>query len=100
MPPQGESTGICIEDGIAFAQMFNNHHSDGLEVVFTAYEQLRREHVEAAYKLAASRWENVKDCGWFAYKMRVWMTPWILWWTANAREVEFAEDLVQSLKDK
>ncbi|KAJ8606196.1 hypothetical protein MRB53_041138 [Persea americana] len=70
------------------------------EVVFTAYEQLRREHVEAAYKLAASRWENVKDCGWFAYKMRVWMTPWILWWTANAREIEFAEDLVQSLKDK
>ncbi|WPH03526.1 Salicylate hydroxylase [Acrodontium crateriforme] len=98
MPPQGESTGICIEDSIAFAHMFNTHLPDGLERVFDAYEQLRREPVEAAYQTAALRWENVKDCGWLTYKMRVWMTPWFLWWTANAREAEFAEDLVRSLK--
>ena len=92
MPPQGESTGICIEDAIIFSRCIMYHDRKDLSSIFTVYEKIRRPNIDKAYDEAVMRWENVKDSGWFAYKMRTLLTPWFLWWTAKAREEEFSHD--------
>lgn len=88
----GESTGICIEDAIVFSRAMIHHRTKSLQSIFLAYEAFRREHIEAAVLQAGQRFENVKDKGWFVYQMLCFFTPWVLWWSANAREKEFAED--------
>jgi hypothetical protein len=92
MPPQGESTGICIEDAIVFSRAMINHKEHPFQKIFGAYEDFRRSHIDAAYTQAVQRWETVKDSGSLVYKMKTLLTPWILWWTAKAREDEFSVD--------
>lgn len=92
MAPQGESTGICIEDAVVFSRALMHHQTKNLSAIFSAYEAFRRDHIEAAVKQAAQRWENVKDKGWLAHQIICFLTPWVLWWSAKARETEFAED--------
>lgn len=92
MPPQGESTGICIEDAIIFSRALMHHQKKDLSSIFEAYERLRRPSIDEAYDMAVRRWETVKDSGWFVYKLTSFLTPWILWWTARAREEEFSQD--------
>lgn len=69
-----------------------HHQTKSLPAIFAAYEDFRREHIEAAVQQAGQRFENVKDKGWLFYQMLCFLTPWILWWGAKAREKEFAED--------
>lgn len=92
MAPQGESTGICIEDAIIFSRALSQHQTKSLPAIFSAYEAFRRDYIEAAAKQAAQRWENVKDKGWLFYQILCFLTPWVLWWSAKTREKEFSED--------
>jgi salicylate hydroxylase len=92
MPPQGESTGICIEDAVLFSRAMMKHESGNLMSVLDAFEKFRRPTIDAAYSSAVQRWETVKDSGALAYKFKVFLTPWFLWWTARARNEEFAAD--------
>ena len=69
-----------------------HHKKRGLPAIFAAYEKIRRSHIDHAYDQAVSRWETVKDSGWFVYRIMIFLTPWILWWTAKAREEEFSQD--------
>lgn len=92
MAPQGESTGICIEDAIVFSRALLHHETKSLPSIFSTYEAFRRPYIDAAVQQAAQRWENVKDSGWLVHQMLVFLTPWILWWSAKTREHEFAED--------
>lgn len=92
MPPQGESTGISIEDAIIFSRAMMHHQKRDLPAIFAAYERIRRPSIDKDYDTAVRRWENVKDSGWLAHQIRNFLTPWFLWWTAKAREEEFSQD--------
>lgn len=93
MPPQGESTGICIEDGIALSRAMIHHQTKPLRSIFEAYEAFRRPQTDAAVKEANWRWETAKDKGWWVYQLIVRSTSWFLWWTAKKREEEFCGDV-------
>ena len=69
-----------------------HHDKRDIPSVLAAYEKVRREPIDRAYDEAVRRWETVKDSGWFMYKMKTLLTPWILSWVKNAKDEEFAED--------
>ncbi|GAB7326350.1 hypothetical protein MBLNU13_g10387t3 [Cladosporium sp. NU13] len=50
MPPQGESTGIAIEDGILLAHVLSRNASRSVEQLFCDYESVRRIDIEKHYK--------------------------------------------------
>ena len=93
MPPQGESTGIALEDTVVFTRLIGLYPKYELSVLFTQYEKLRRSRVDAAYKEANFRWETVKDSGWFAHKLKSMLVPWFLWFTEGKRAKSFEEDI-------
>ena len=106
MPPQGESTGLCIEDSIVFARcLLRRYHTPlsslssppssphTLSPVFESYESLRRAKIDASYAEAKWRWETVKDSGWLAHKVKMWVMPWFIWAGEGKRARGFGEDL-------
>lgn len=95
MAPQGESTGLCIEDSIIFARAMVHHQNHPLPSIFEAFQRLRRPHIDVAYDQAAWRWETVRDSGWFVFNMKMWGMPLWMWWTENKRQEAMAEDLTE-----
>jgi len=92
MPPQGESTGIALEDTVTFARLMGLYPKYSLPELFTQYEKLRRSRVDEAYKEASFRWETAKDSGWLAHKVKAMLTPWFLWFTSQKRARGFEAD--------
>ena len=92
MPPQGEGTGYALEDAILFARVMADQIDKGHEDVFTTYQGVRRGRIDQAYEEAAFGWETQKDCGWFTFLLRTWLTTVFLWWTATARQKRYQED--------
>ena len=92
MPPQGESTGIALEDTVTFARLMGLYPKYSLAELFTQYEKLRRSRVDQAYKEASFRWETAKDSGWLAHKVKAILTPWFIWFTSQKRARDFEED--------
>ena len=92
MPPQGESTGIALEDTVIYARLMGLYPKYALPELFTQYGELRRSRVDAAYKEASFRWETVKDSGWLAHKVKSMMVPSFLWLTDNRRARGFEMD--------
>ena len=84
MPPQGESTGLAIEDGVLIARVFSLFPAKSCQEIFGIYEKTRRPRIDEAHKEAVSRWENVKDRSWFAQKVIEWAMWIILWYKADA----------------
>jgi 2-polyprenyl-6-methoxyphenol hydroxylase-like FAD-dependent oxidoreductase len=93
MPPQGESTGYALEDAILFARVLAVEFNNGLDDAFATYEKVRRERINKAYDEATFGWETQKDCGWFTFLLRTWLTTVFLWWTADARQRRYSEDV-------
>jgi 2-polyprenyl-6-methoxyphenol hydroxylase-like FAD-dependent oxidoreductase len=62
MPPQGESTGIAIEDGVLIARILSQHTTKteatrtevtrSIEQLFADYESVRRPEIDKHYKAA------------------------------------------------
>ena len=84
---------MVFEDVILFTRIMGHYGVTGLNDVFTTYEDLRRERIDAAYGEANFRWETNKDSGWLVQSMKEWLTPVFLWWSAKARKATFEEDL-------
>ena len=118
MPPQGESTGFAIEDAILFAHVLSKasgkpNHPDEQETqtqksdefpsndrtptkitdLFASYTALRQPTISRAFKEAEWRWETGKESGWLVFQLKLWMTPWFIWWTQERREEEWAKDV-------
>jgi salicylate hydroxylase len=94
MPPQGESTGYALEDAILFARVAAARSTTKwLDHIFAAYQTVRRRRINEAYDQATFGWETQKDCGWFTFLLRCWMTTAFLWWTAPARRARYGEDV-------
>ena len=93
MPPQGESAGIALEDAIILGRALSVSDEKGIPSRLAAYERLRRPRADEAYKQATFGWETQKDSGWLAFQLRSWITSAFLWWTQNARDLRYSEDL-------
>lgn len=69
MPPQGESTGISIEDGVLIAEIFRRRESRSVEQLFSDHEAVRRDVIDKHYRDAEffARLSFKKTSGVFAY---------------------------------
>ena len=79
MPPQGESTGLSIEDAVLLARVLERHDSRDVAQLFADYETLRREPIEKIYRDTVSMWRNAarKNGGWVGTIVLEWAT-WIV----------------------
>jgi 2-polyprenyl-6-methoxyphenol hydroxylase-like FAD-dependent oxidoreductase len=93
MPPQGESTGLAIEDGVLLARVLSSSSEMPIQRVFQVYEKTRRPRIDTAYKEAVSRWENVKDRSWLMQKVVEWLTWVFLWYKMDAFESSVSYDV-------
>lgn len=50
MPPQGESTGIAIEDGILLAQVLVRRATRTVDQLFSDFESVRRDAIDKHYR--------------------------------------------------
>jgi len=95
MPPQGESTGLAIEDSVLFARVLEAFPDSPVSRVFEVYERTRRPRIDVAYKDALARWERVKDKNWLMQKLEEWLTWAFLWFKADAFQKSFSYDVRQ-----
>ncbi|KAL9047042.1 MAG: hypothetical protein Q9214_000283 [Letrouitia sp. 1 TL-2023] len=121
MPPQGESTGFCIEDAILFARILERRgpggERDGSEDEGKGYgkskdskegagskkmtvpelckyfETLRKPRMEEAVKESYYRWKGAHGGSWLAFKIQEYITPWFLYFTEGKRDREFCGDV-------
>jgi salicylate hydroxylase len=92
MPPQGESTGLAIEDGVLLARILSSSELS-IQGAFGTYERTRRSRINTAYEEAVMRWENVKDKSWFMQKVIEWLTWVFLWYKMGAFESSLSYDV-------
>lgn len=93
MPPQGESTGLAIEDSVLFGRVAEKLAEKPIEDVFKAYEKTRKPRINTAYKEAVMRFGRTKDKSWLVQKLEEWFTLAYLWWNADAFEKNSAYDI-------
>ncbi|KAK4041405.1 hypothetical protein C8A01DRAFT_45464 [Parachaetomium inaequale] len=88
MPPQGESTGIAIEDGMLLARVFSRRDTRSISQMLADYEALRRPVIKKAYDEATFRWEKVGERSWFGMVLMEWLTVTYIWsmnyWSKNS----------------
>lgn len=99
MPPQGEATGIVLEDTVLFARCLARQQELGdgeLKDAFAKYEGLRRPRIDAAFKESAAVVKTVQDAGWLGHRIKCFVVPWFLWWTRASREKHFIDDVTTS----
>lgn len=93
MPPQGESTGLAVEDGVLFARVLTSTPDLSIREAFGTYERTRRPRIDKAYREAVLRWEHVKDRSWLEQKLLEWLMWIILWYKTDAWESSVAYDV-------
>ena len=93
MPPQGEAAGLALEDAVLLARVLQECPNKTIPEVFTTYERTRRPRINAAYKNANLRWENVKDKGWIKQKVFEWMFWGFLWVKGEGHQRNIAYDI-------
>jgi 2-polyprenyl-6-methoxyphenol hydroxylase-like FAD-dependent oxidoreductase len=75
MPPQGESSGYCIEDAVLLAHVFSRRDCRDVETLFSDYESLRRAAIDRYYKEAAFRWGSGNQDSSLAFSILIeWLT--------------------------
>ena len=93
MPPQGESTGLAIEDSVLLARVLAKLSDKDMPKAFQVYEKTRRPRIDTAYKEAVARWEGVKDKTWLRQKLEEWFTWLYIWYKADVFEKSTAYDV-------
>lgn len=93
MPPQGESTGLAIEDGVLIARVLSLFSGRPIQEAFGSYEKTRRPRIDKAYQDAVFRWENVKDKSWLVQKIIETLTWVFLWYKMTAFEASMSYDV-------
>ncbi|KAJ5483844.1 hypothetical protein N7539_006044 [Penicillium diatomitis] len=75
MPPRDESAAYALDDAILFARILSRYYQEPLTEVFEAYERLRRETVESAFKESRRMWDRNRDMGFLESRLKEWMMP-------------------------
>ncbi|KAK5998226.1 FAD-dependent urate hydroxylase-like protein [Cladobotryum mycophilum] len=92
MPPQGESTGVAIEDGVLLAHVLTRRTSRTVLQLFSDYEKLRRADIDATYKETMARWNMPVPPGWMSGFVMEWLT-WGYVKFMNLRADHFGRDV-------
>ena len=58
MPPQGESTGVCIEDAVLFAHVLSRRETRSVAQMMADYESLRRADINKLHNETMFRWND------------------------------------------
>ncbi|KAK1765844.1 FAD/NAD(P)-binding domain-containing protein [Phialemonium atrogriseum] len=95
MPPQGESTGVAIEDGVLIARILQRHTERSIPQLFDDYEKLRRAPIDKLYKESVWRWDNAAkdDSGWLHAVFNDWMITAVLAFMDFNQSDYFANDV-------
>lgn len=93
MPPQGESTGLAIEDGVLFARVLSASLQTPIQERFRVYDKTRRPRIDRAYKEAVMKWNGYKDRNWLVQKLIEWLMWVILWNQMSAYEASISYDV-------
>lgn len=97
MPPQGESTGVSIEDGVLLAHVLQRHATRSIPQLFADYEQLRRGTIEKLFKETTWRWKNAasQKGSWLGSVFLDNLTVCFLWFMNFRKEDYFASDVAK-----
>ncbi|KAI1327974.1 hypothetical protein F5Y16DRAFT_370263 [Xylariaceae sp. FL0255] len=94
MPPQGESTGLAIEDGVLLAHVFSRRETRTVEQLFTDFEALRKPVIDTHYNNATWAMEHgFGKRSWFGtivFEWAVWVYLLLRRW---GQEKHFAGDV-------
>ncbi len=93
MPPQGESTGVAIEDAVLLAHVFSRRETRSVEQMFADYEALRRPVIKKAYDESLFRWQKVGDKSWFGTVMMEYFTMVYIWIMNSWSKDNFGRDV-------
>ncbi|PNP82126.1 hypothetical protein FNYG_04315 [Fusarium nygamai] len=97
MPPQGESTGIAIEDGVLFAHVLSEGIEKGVPYVMEAYETLRRDEINKLYEETMFRWKAGGSSSWL-WSIFMEFATWVYLLLANYRQDDYFKRDVRSFK--
>ncbi|KAJ4165313.1 hypothetical protein LMH87_006950 [Akanthomyces muscarius] len=92
MPPQEESTGVAIEDGVLLAHVLSRRDGRSVPRMIADYEALRRADVAALHKTSMARWKSPAPAGWVGRIMMEWMA-WLVVSYLNWTSDHFARDV-------
>ncbi|GIC84363.1 FAD-dependent oxidoreductase [Aspergillus udagawae] len=92
MPPRDESAAYALDDAIVFSRILARYRDEPLTEAFRAYEDLRRETVNEAFKSSRRMWEKHKDMGLLEGRLREWTLPFYIRNSKEAREAAWEFD--------
>lgn len=93
MPPQGESTGVAIEDGMLLAHVFSRRETRSVAQMFADYEVLRRPVIKKTYDESLFRWGKVGDRSWLGTVVMEWFTMLYIWTMNRWSKDNFGRDV-------
>lgn len=92
MPPRDESAAYALDDAILFARILARYRFEPLPEVFRAYEDVRRETVNAAFKISQRMWDKNRDMGMLEGRLKEWTLPRTIRNSKEAREAAWEFD--------
>lgn len=92
MPPRDESAAYALDDAIVFSRILAKYRLEPLTEAFRAYEAIRRETVNEAFKSSQRMWEKHKDMGMLEGRLREWTLPFYIRNSKEAREAAWEFD--------
>ncbi|PLB43266.1 salicylate hydroxylase [Aspergillus steynii IBT 23096] len=92
MPPRDESAAYALDDAILFSRILAKHRHEPLSAAFRAYEDLRRETVNTAFKSSRRMWEKHRDMSFLEGRLKEWTLPFYLKNSKEAREAAWEFD--------
>ena len=92
MPPRDESAAYALDDAILFARILARYRSESLPEVFDAYERLRRDTINHAFKESRRMWARNRDMGMLEGRLKEFMMPFYLRSHRDEREAAWGFD--------
>lgn len=92
MPPRDESAAYALDDAILFARILAYHRMEPLSEVFEAYEGIRREKINRAFKQSCKMWERNRDMGLLEGRLKEWTMPFYIRSHREEREAAWEFD--------
>lgn len=92
MPPRDESAAYALDDAILFARILTRYRAEPLSEVFDAYESLRRDTINHAFKESGRMWSRNRDMGLLEGRLKEWMMPVYLRSHRDEREAAWEFD--------
>jgi len=93
MPPQGESTGVAIEDGVLLAHVLSRRGTRTPQQLVADYERLRRADIDKLFAESTARWNAATAAtSWLASVLMDWVS-WAVVGVMNWRTDHFARDV-------